>query len=359
MLENKLLELEARYAEATLPREAPQAPEPADLPASAADAADAAAAATAAVAAAAAATELRAKLEAMERQLAEERANSERLAGSLFEATSHPAIAQQAAVASPPPALASSLGRVRDYSVLVDASASMRLVERDSFGRTRWELAREAIELIVPRVVERDEDGISLYFFSSGYTKATHVNSVEMVQYHFRQVQPRGGTMLVEALRDAVIPDNRGRPETILVITDGAPENRRGVEGVIKVAAGRAVSHEDLRIVFVQVGSDASAAKWLGEIDGKIGTSGVVTAVSSAQLARSGLPFAQWVARSIMPDMVPSGAGSLSRPATSPGSAAGSTVMNATKRPGTSPAGPKNFVSFADPSEGDEGEANI
>jgi len=59
----------------------------------------------------------------------------------------------------------------------------------------------------------------------------------------------------VEALRDAVIPDNSGRPETILVITDGAPENRRGVEEVICAASDDLEHGDDLRIVFVQVRS--------------------------------------------------------------------------------------------------------
>ena len=58
-----------------------------------------------------------------------------------------------------------TVGRTRDYAVIVDASSSMRLLERSpgavsirTSGRSRWELAREALELIVPTVVERDDD---------------------------------------------------------------------------------------------------------------------------------------------------------------------------------------------------------
>ena len=106
--------------------------------------------------------------------------------------------------------------RVRDYSVLVDASSSMRLADGgpkpslttrpdhtmgggaaggtsacaagDNGGgrigglQSRWELARDALELLVPMVVERDEDGISLYFFSTGFRKFTRVNSVEVFE---------------------------------------------------------------------------------------------------------------------------------------------------------------------------------
>jgi len=102
-----------------------------------------------------------------------------------------------AAVAVPVPG---EIG-VRDYSVLVDASASMRLVDRGAGGVTRWEQARQALQLLVPQVVARDEDGITLYFFSSGYRKFEHVNSASDVTEKFQQTQPRGGTMLAEALR--------------------------------------------------------------------------------------------------------------------------------------------------------------
>ena len=61
-------------------------------------------------------------------------------------------------------------------------------VDRDSFGKSRWALAREALEVLIPKVVERDEDGISLYFFSTGYKKFTNVNTVEAVRWNFGKV---------------------------------------------------------------------------------------------------------------------------------------------------------------------------
>ena len=56
----------------------------------------------------------------------------------------------------------------------------MRTVDRHIIGqcdqqRDRWNQAREVLEFLVPEVVKRDEDGISLYFFSTGYRKFTHV----------------------------------------------------------------------------------------------------------------------------------------------------------------------------------------
>mmetsp|Transcript_12133 Transcript_12133/g.28422 ORF Transcript_12133/g.28422 Transcript_12133/m.28422 type:complete len:915 (-) Transcript_12133:516-3260(-) len=196
--------------------------------------------------------------------------------------------------------------RVRDYSVLVDASASMRLKDSTARGTTRWELAREALELIVPQVCAADEDGITLYFFSSGYKKFTHVNTVDQVRWNFQNEKPKGGTMLAEALTDAVIPDNIGRPETVLVITDGAPENRRGVEEVIRAAADGLDNGDDLRVVFVQVGHDFGAKAWLSSLRIRLKLPfDILECVSSDQLARTGVPFAQWVARSILPTFDP------------------------------------------------------
>jgi Mg-chelatase subunit ChlD len=197
------------------------------------------------------------------------------------------------------------LTRVRDYSVLVDASSSMRTIDRDARGKTRWQLAKEALECLVPQVVERDDDGISLYFFSTGYQKFTNVNCNEHVRTYFTRTQPKGGTQLTEALADAIIPDNIGRPETILIITDGTPENRRSVEVLIQNAANALVNSDDLRIVFVQVGNDASAARWLSNLDSDLKCKfDIVDTISSDQLVRKGVPFAQWVARSVMPDLM-------------------------------------------------------
>ena len=188
--------------------------------------------------------------------------------------------------------------RLRDYSVLVDASSSMRMATRSGYDKrkNRWDEAREVLELLVPQVVEHDEDGISLYFFSTGYRKFTHVNSALEVKEKFSSTRPKGGTQLVGALEDAVIPDNRGRPETILVITDGAPENRQAVEKVLVDTSEATEYSDDLRVVFVQVGSDAGASRWLSTLDERLGCPvGVVNTATTAQLQDSGLSAPEWV----------------------------------------------------------------
>jgi hypothetical protein len=199
-------------------------------------------------------------------------------------------------------------GRVRDYAVLVDASSSMRMIDGYVIGQAesrqdRWDQAREALEILLPQVVKKNEDGISLYFFSTGYQKFTHVKSAEVVTDKFRSTRPKGGTQLAEALKDAVISDNRDRPETILVITDGAPENRKAVEQVLVDASEATEFDDDLRVVFVQVGTDAQASKWLNTLDERLGCpAGVVNATTTAELHDSTLTVAQWVAQVVVAD---------------------------------------------------------
>ena len=77
------------------------------------------------------------------------------------------------------------------------------------------------------------------------------------------------------------------------------------MEVLLQNAANALVNSDDLRVVFVQVGNDASAARWLSNLDNDLKCKfDIVDTISSEQLVRSGVPFAQWMARSVMPDLM-------------------------------------------------------
>ena len=157
----------------------------------------------------------------------------------------------------------------RDYTIIVDRSGSME--------GSRWSEAAEAVKIIAPRVCEFDADGISLYFFSSRFQKIENVKTAEEVTRHFMDHCPSGGTALAEVLQDAVAPDNfvisksgkhkHRKPETILIVTDGVPDNKEKVEKVIVDAANGIDEDQELSITVIQVGNDKSAAKWLAQLD--------------------------------------------------------------------------------------------
>jgi hypothetical protein len=48
-------------------------------------------------------------------------------------------------------------------------------------GRTRWAEAKKAVQLLAPVVTKQDSNGISLYFFSSGYKKYKNVKTAAEV----------------------------------------------------------------------------------------------------------------------------------------------------------------------------------
>ena len=70
---------------------------------------------------------------------------------------------------------------------------------------------------------------------------------------------------------------------------------------VIQAASDGLVNPDDLRIVFVQVGNDPSATRWLSNLDDRLDCQfDIVDVITTDQLGASGLPFAHWVARSVM-----------------------------------------------------------
>jgi hypothetical protein len=156
-------------------------------------------------------------------------------------------------------------------------------------------------------VVSRDDDGITLYFFSTQYEKFTHINTAELVDYYFNQVpQPKGGSHLSLALQDAIIPDNADKPKTIIIISDSIPDNREEIERICFKAAENMEREDELRILFVHVGTDYQAMKWLTTLKSKSSNCSVdiIEIVSSKKLLKQGIPFAQWVSRNVMPELL-------------------------------------------------------
>ena len=77
------------------------------------------------------------------------------------------------------------------------------------------------------------------------------------------------------------------------------------MEEVIKDAASALAASDDLRILFVQVGNDASASRWLRGLDQALDCKfNVVDIAHSEELLETGIPFGLWVSRSIMADVL-------------------------------------------------------
>jgi len=161
----------------------------------------------------------------------------------------------------------------RDYTIIVDASGSMWKAGSIP-GHTRWDDAREALAHLIVPACECDPDGITLYFFGSEFVKHENVSSPEQIRQLFEQQEALGSTDLASVLQDAVMPDKESRPETILVITDGEPDDAAAAARVIVNATKHLAKDEDLSISFIQVGNDVGATRFLKSLDDSLQSQG-------------------------------------------------------------------------------------
>ena len=77
-----------------------------------------------------------------------------------------------------------------------------------------------------------------------------------------------GGTPTAEALAKAFeIAGKSDKPDFVIVITDGEPNNRQAVKDVLVKQANSQNADSDLTVLFIQIGDDASAANFLAELD--------------------------------------------------------------------------------------------
>lgn len=193
-----------------------------------------------------------------------------------------------------------SIDRSRDYIIIVDKSASMKL-------GGRWKQAEEAVKKLAISCCECDEDGITLYFFSShsktskgefpAFNKYDNIKTQKEVMKLFGEKEnaPKGGTDLTKVLTDAFQPT--GKPMTILLITDGVPDDIKSAENLIISTCNGLAHHEDLLMTVVQVGDDKRADEYLNELDTKLVGQGakydIVDVIPNKQLAS--LDFGQIV----------------------------------------------------------------
>jgi uncharacterized protein with von Willebrand factor type A (vWA) domain len=164
----------------------------------------------------------------------------------------------------------------RDYTLIIDKSGSMSTPDQRG-GRTRWQEAQESTLALARKCEQFDPDGITVYLFSGRFKRYDDVTSSKVEQI-FLENDPMGTTNLAGVLQDATEnyfkrkAANQTKPngETILVITDGEPDDRKAVMEVIVNASRKMDRDEELGISIVQVGSDASATKFLKALDDQL-----------------------------------------------------------------------------------------
>ncbi len=162
----------------------------------------------------------------------------------------------------------------RDYTLIIDKSGSMSATDSGN-NKSRWEIIKESTLALARKCDQIDPDGITVYLFSGKFKRYDHVSAAKVEQI-FQENEPMGGTNLTAVLQDAVNNFFQRKKagevktgETILIITDGEPDDRRSVFEVIIEATKRMTTDEELALSFIQVGSDRNATDFLKALDDK------------------------------------------------------------------------------------------
>jgi uncharacterized protein with von Willebrand factor type A (vWA) domain len=168
----------------------------------------------------------------------------------------------------------------RDYTIIIDKSGSMYTKDQMG-GKSRWALMQESTIALANKCEELDPDGMTVYLFSGRFKRYDNVTATKVVQI-FQENEPSGATNMAVVLQDALNDylrrkaSGKTKPngETILVVTDGEPDDRKDVMKVIIEASRKIDRDEELAISFIQVGNAPEATKFLKILDDELQSAG-------------------------------------------------------------------------------------
>lgn len=193
-----------------------------------------------------------------------------------------------------------ALIRDRDYTLLIDKSQSMSTQDQPE-GKSRWEVAKESTYALAKQCEEYDPDGITVYLFSSRFKRYDNVTSDKVTQI-YAENDPMGKTDLLTVLEDAIenyfqrkaAGEAKPNGETFLVITDGEPEDRKGVMRLIIETSRRLDRDQELGISMIQVGDDPKVTEYLKALDDQLLEAGakfdIVDTITMTEMGNSSLP---------------------------------------------------------------------
>ena len=161
----------------------------------------------------------------------------------------------------------------RDYTLVIDKSGSMADGHDVPGFKSRWAAAEESTKAIAKQVEQYDPDGITVYPFASGFKRYDNVTADKVGQI-FKENSPMGGTALHLVLKDVFDKWTERKKagqlkqgEMVIVITDGQPNDEAMVAGEIVKVTKKMDKQDELSVAMFQVGSDASASKFLKHLD--------------------------------------------------------------------------------------------
>lgn len=164
-------------------------------------------------------------------------------------------------------AIASKLSEY-DFIVAIDTSGSMGEPVKAGSNITRWQAVQESAMTFIRDIEKIDQDGIGLVLFGGVNIKAQDGVTSQAARDVFANTSPRGSTPLAEALTAALaLAGKSDKKDFVIVFTDGVPDDRSAAAEVIRKASHAQATDDALTILFVQVGDDAQATKYLESLD--------------------------------------------------------------------------------------------
>lgn len=160
----------------------------------------------------------------------------------------------------------------RDYTVIIDKSGS--LTTDDGTGKTRWQIAQESTIALAQKCDEIDPDGITIYLYSGRFRRYDNVTA-DKIREIYAQNEPMGKSDLKSVLQDALgnyfqrKAQGEAKPngETMLIITDGVPDEPKEIIRLIIDATHKIDRDEELGISFIQIGKDKKATEYFQALD--------------------------------------------------------------------------------------------
>lgn len=158
-----------------------------------------------------------------------------------------------------------------EYNIILalDTSGSMAEPVKAGSKVSRWDSMQESVMTLVREAEEFDDDGLDMVLFGgNNITSKTGVTSQTVREFFVNAKPPRGGTPLAEGLTEALkLAKSSSKKAVIVVMTDGVPNDEEAAAKVIINAANEQQTDDQLTFLFVQVGDDANATRYLAHLD--------------------------------------------------------------------------------------------
>lgn len=185
-----------------------------------------------------------------------------------------------------------------DFILLVDHSGSMEKPSARFKGKNRLQEVEEDASRIAYQAGKFDDDGLTLIHFSSRATAKDGVTG-EAIENVFKEFKPGGSTNTDSALQLAIDKVRSSTKNCIIVIfTDGGADDEPAVIKTLRAAATE-FGRPRIGFVFIQVGSDDGAVKFLAKLDAGLGDDvpDIVAVVSDEQAEDLSIANLAWLAQ--------------------------------------------------------------